>query len=574
MLIKLTDYLSPDEKNATVAMREALSAVHDGDTLALGEGALHFYPDGAEIRHYYISNNTAGDKPIGIPIIGKKNITLDGEGAELIFHGRMLPVVIDECENITVKNLSIDCAMVLYSQAEIVEADKERTVLKYSDEFPCRVDEKGFFCFGSVEGERQEVHSASPLALEFERSSRYPLPHPSSSKNPYFPYCGAPRDHGFLSFLYKNVRLSQVGENLIEMHGNLGLTHSVGNILVQTFSTREFPAILINNSALTALSDINIYYTGGMGVVGQLCDGILLERVSVMPREDSGRVLSANDDATHFVACRGKLELSGCKLLCTMDDSCNIHGIYALCRKVEGKKLTVGFGHNQQKGMRICRVGDSIAVINLKNCTEPIAVCRVLCETMVNENEYVLELDRNLPPIGELWAIENLSACPEIHIHGCECGLNRPRGFLVASRSRILIEKTKFYNMHQGINIACEQKDWFESGETRDITIRDCDFDNSAYAGGCAITASPELYEEKPKNFFLGKIVIENNLFRQAERRIAKISGAEEVIIRGNRFICDSSLPSHGENDENGLIITDCGKVEAEEICEEKQFFS
>ncbi len=39
-----------------------------------------------------------------------KNITLDGEGSRLVTHGEMTSVVIDESENITLKNLSIDAA--------------------------------------------------------------------------------------------------------------------------------------------------------------------------------------------------------------------------------------------------------------------------------------------------------------------------------------------------------------------------------------------------------------------------------------------------------------------------------
>lgn len=59
---------------------------------------------------------------------GFKHFTLEGNGAELIFHGRMLPLALLHSENCTLRNFSIDFANPHISQVRIVENDAEKGI--------------------------------------------------------------------------------------------------------------------------------------------------------------------------------------------------------------------------------------------------------------------------------------------------------------------------------------------------------------------------------------------------------------------------------------------------------------
>ncbi len=561
MSIKLNDYMKKTS-DAASAIRLALSELSDGETLELGGGRYDILPDNAEVRSYYISNNDPGEKPIAFPIVGRKGITIDGGGAELIFHGRILPFVIDDSSDITVKNLSIDYSTVWYSQAEIIEADCYKTVLRFSPETPCRVED-GKFRFEVYGGEdvREEV-----FAIEFEADEKG-SPRPSSSKPAYFPYSGERKDHGFLSGMYRDVMLEQKCENEIIMHGNLGFVHTVGNNLVMTHSSREFPGVFINESKGVKLEDINIYYTSGMGVIGQLSEDITLERVKAEPRSGSGRMLSVNADATHFVNCRGRLTLNGCKFVSMNDDACNIHGIYMICDHAEAPDtISCRFGHFQQRGVNIFRVGDRVAVIDRKT-SSVVCTREVVFSELKAPEELVVRLDRDIS-LGEDYLLENLSTAPDIYISDCESGNNRPRGFLLSSAGKTVVEGCKFYNMYCGIQIGGEMRDWFESGAVNDVTIRDCDFANSAYAGGTAITIAPKLYEKNQRDFFHGCVVIENNRFTQSSKRFIHAELVREIIVRGNSYVIDKSLPLHGAVGDSGMRIANCGKEYIEDVKE------
>lgn len=565
MDVKFSDFLHlADGQDLSPAANAAVRALGDGDTLLLDPGVYHFYPDKAEILNYFISNNDPGDKPTAFPLVGKNHITIDGQGSELIFHGRILPFVADRSSDITIKNLSIDYSSTFYAQAEILEADRYKTVLRFSEDSPCEVAPDKRFDFRSNDGWEDIVES--PLTLEFERNAVNGVVYPSPYKPPYFPYTGEKKDHGFLGGMFKDVMLEKTGDRIITMHGNLGFVHTPGNFVVMTHSSREFPGIFINDSKNVRLEAIRLYHTASMGIIAQLSENLTLDRVVAEPRLGSGRVLSVNADATHFVNCRGKIEMTGCKFVSMMDDAANIHGIYAICRRIEAPDtLICGFGHIQQRGINLCRPGDRIAIID-SDVTETVETRTVVSSELLNPDELCLKLDSPIPPLGEHFLVENLSTAPEVHISDCESGNNRPRGFLLSSAGKTVVERCKFHNMNCGIQIGGEMKDWYESGAVSDVLIRDCDFDNSAYAGGTAITICPQLREQNPRDFFHGRIVIENNRFVQSSKRVLTAKLTRELVFRNNSFILNRSLPYHPANGETGVLVTNCGRIDIDEL--------
>ena len=92
--------LSPVENvDNAPAMARALEQIREkceeNQTIVvtLPKGRYEFYPDSAAERVYFISNHDQmNPKKVGLPFEGMKNMVFDGQGSELIFHGRMLPV--------------------------------------------------------------------------------------------------------------------------------------------------------------------------------------------------------------------------------------------------------------------------------------------------------------------------------------------------------------------------------------------------------------------------------------------------------------------------------------------------
>ncbi len=580
MIHHISDYITSSKQDATSAINTAIFSMADGDTLALDGMTFFCSPKEGYQAFYAISNNEAGDKTIAFPLIGRKNITIDGMGARFTFQGRILPFVIDRSENITVKNLTIDYSSPYYVQPRIVEADENRVLLYFdSPECGCRVRSGNFCIYSRADGWEQECMEM--LTMEFSSSlvEGEGLYHktnapavPSASKPPYIPYCAPKKDHGFASGMYRDVVLREIAPDMIEMCGQFGFVHTVGAYLVMTFAGREFPGVLITEAKNVTLENIHLAYTSGMGVVAQLSENITLNGVKAYVEEDSGRVLSVNADATHFINCRGKIELYNCKFTNMMDDACNIHGIYGIvCRAESPNILRVGFGHGAQEGMCYIKPGDQVAVIDSRH-TKVLHTLTAAGTELISMKELWVEVAEPLPAefmeldfeSGDI-LIENLSTAPEVVIRNCESGYNRPRGFLISTAGKVLIEDCSFYNMYYAVQIGGEMRDWYESGAVKDVTIRNCRFDNSAYAGGEAIRIVPWLWE-LPETPFHGKINIVDNHFEQSSPRLLSAVSVGELIFKGNVFEKNDLLPVHGTHGENGITVEQCGKVKMQTV--------
>ena len=98
-------------------------------TVRFAPGRYHFYPEGAVHKEYYISNHDQhADRAVGIAIEGFDGLTLDGCGADFIFHGRMLPLSVVGTANCTLRNFSIDFATPHIAQAEVLSYDAEEGI--------------------------------------------------------------------------------------------------------------------------------------------------------------------------------------------------------------------------------------------------------------------------------------------------------------------------------------------------------------------------------------------------------------------------------------------------------------
>ena len=377
------------------------------------------------------------------------------------------------------------------------------------------------------------------------------------------------KDHGFLGGFYQDVRLEEISPNRIMLHTPMGQYHRAGDTLVMTFATREYPGIFVCDSADVLLSDIHLYHTAAMGVIAQTTQNITLEQVIAKPRIGSGRFLCTNADATHFVNCRGFVKHIGCTYEQMMDDAANVHGIYHLYQGQESDgTLQLGFGHYQQKGVQPYRTGDRVAVID--STTNQIrATGQVVRAWLDSTDRLMLKLDVDVPPPGAHDVVENLSTAPDVYFEACGCGYNRPRGFLISSAGHVVVDSCRFYNMNQGIQLSGEMKDWYECGCVKDVTIRNCHFDNSAYAGGVAIYCNPMLrctcnpMLRCTDTIFNGTVVIDNNTFTQATPRMAHIESCQEVVFTNNTFCANVRLPNHPAHglDGSGVTFANCQNI-------------
>lgn len=552
MDINLKDYLYLQEGNdSTLAVIEAIKNLRSGDTLKLGGGKYHFYKKFAYEKEYYISNNTYSKKSIIFPLIDMEGITVDGEGAELLFHGEVVPFVIDNSKNITLKNFKIDYPNPFFFQGQITAAAEDFIELTFdTSQFNATVDDKCITFFNEEDG--WSVSKEKFLTCEFDKSTSAP----SAYIQPYFLYLPAESDGSFLEGMYRYVKGKMLSENSIRFDGHFKHTHNVGNMLICTCGPdRKCPGILGNRSEDILIKDVTMYATASMGIICQLSKNITLDTVKAIPRENSGRFLSVNADATHFVNCSGFVRYEGCTFTNMLDDAGNVHGNYLkFIKYIDKHTALLQFGHFEQVGVNIFDKGDKIRFVDNKKMTE-IAVSTVKSASLINEWYVRLETEEELPELIEGNTVENFTKMPELYINNCVSGYNRPRGFLPSTWKKTVITNNTFFNMSCALHFTGDSNDWFESGHVEDVLIKNNSFKNSAYASGAAIVINPHVLEGN--NTYHRNIVIEDNVFEMHEERFLRASFTKGLVFRNNRFIKNESLPSHEKVGENGIVIHD-----------------
>ena len=119
--------------NITQAVNHALQKAKELENplLLFEKGRYDFWPQYANEKEYFESNTTdINPKRLGILVEGFTNLTIDGNGAEFVFHDRMQPLTLDNSANIKIRNFTIDWDIPLTAQAEVLEIDDNSILLK------------------------------------------------------------------------------------------------------------------------------------------------------------------------------------------------------------------------------------------------------------------------------------------------------------------------------------------------------------------------------------------------------------------------------------------------------------
>ena len=119
--------------NAVKAVRAAIEACRgkEGMTLVFPKGRYDFWAQHSEEIEYYESNTTDNNPRI-CPVVlkGIKGLTIEGNGSEFVYHGRMQPLTLENCEGVTVRNIDIDWDIPFVAQAKIVDVKKNHIDIK------------------------------------------------------------------------------------------------------------------------------------------------------------------------------------------------------------------------------------------------------------------------------------------------------------------------------------------------------------------------------------------------------------------------------------------------------------
>ena len=280
------------KKDASHVLRKVLDRIRkdyrEGDKIVLQfpVGQYHFYEKNATIREYYISNHDqTNPKKVGIAIEEMRDFTLDGQGSEFIFHGRMLPISLLRSENCVLKNFSIDFENPHITQIQIIDNSPENgTTYEVAPWVDYRVSKDSVF---ETLGDGWMLRPSSGIA--FEAKSRHIVYNTSDLH-------------------YPNKEVVQVAPRRLNIKSWKDTRLVPGTVIALRTYFRPAPGIFLSHDTDTRLLNVKVHYAEGMGLLAQLCENITLDGFSVcLKGNDDPRYFTTQADATHFSGCKGKI---------------------------------------------------------------------------------------------------------------------------------------------------------------------------------------------------------------------------------------------------------------------------
>lgn len=537
----VSDYgLRPDsKKNASPVVQKVIARIQaeckDGEAVILRfeEGRYNFHEKGCAEREYYISNHDqTNPKKVGLALEDMKNLTVDGQGAELIFHGRMLPVSLLRSENCTLKNLHIDFENPHISQVKVIENDPQKgIVFEPAQWVKYRITKDGFFeTFGDGWTMRHNY------GIAFEGDTKHLV---YNTSDVYCPIKGvkeiAPRR--ILAPEWKDQRLVP------------------GTVMALRGWYRPTPGIFLSHDVNTTIENVQVHYAEGMGLLAQLCENITLDKFGVCLRgENDPRYFTTQADATHFSGCKGKIVSRNGLYEGMMDDAINVHGTYLkVVKRVDDRTLVGRYMHNQAWGFEWGCIGDEVQFVRSNTMeligeTNRIASIRPYDkEQIAGAREFLITFTEPVDAaINEKsgFGIENLTWTPEVLFAGNVIRNNRARGTLFSTPKATVVEDNLFDHTSGAAVLLCgDCNGWYETGACRNVIIRKNRFVNALtnlfQFTNAVISIYPEIpnLKEQQKYFHGGKdggIVIEDNVFETFDAPILYAKSVDGLVYRRN----------------------------------------
>jgi len=521
MFIKHTD----EDITYTVlcALREMKTS---GDNiLSFEKGIYNFFPDYALEKVSCISNHdNDGFKKIGIPIIDFDGITVEGNGSEFVFNGIMVPFEITNSKNITLKNLSIDYPVTTYSHATVIDSGKDFLKLKIWENSPFEI-------------ENNRLKFDIPLTGKFEPWFFLDIDKATDTITE-----GSSRTE------IKNMNASFEDDGTVLLTGRkISHVPKAGNTICMHLSWRYSPGFFINESKNIILSNVTVHHCLGMGVLCQLSENITLDELKVTP--SSNRYASAYADATHFVSCRGDIVLKNCLLEKHFDDCLNCHGINLQIDKIIDRRTVLArLVHEQQIGVELLKSGENVE-LSSHTTLLPIAENKVESVEILSRNLMIITFENELDEkVNVKDVIESTDAAPNLTVTGCTMRKAFPRGLLITTRGKVLVENNYINTSCSAIHISGDANFWFESGCVRDVTIKNNTFyrcgairSNGKSKNYNVINIVPEISSPSAKDGYYHKnITVTDNKFITAHSGVLKAVSVENLIFKNNDIDIDN----------------------------------
>lgn len=501
--------------------------------LVFDKKTYELYEEKASESLLCVSNHDIyGLKKIAFLIEEMDDFTIDGGGSDFLIHGSIIPFAIKNSKNIILKNFTINVDQTMIMDAIITDSDDRYCDVTVNNNVSYNVQSEKLTFYNSV-GDSSELRW---ICLRSRGTSKDFI---CESKDLYYSDI---KDVKFELVGDKKLRIKDLPEKLDEnIHILMG-----GN-------DRYGCNIFCVDSKDIKVSNVTMYRSYGMGIVGQKTENIEIDSLTVKALE--GSVLSLNADATHFINCKGLIKVKNSHFSEQMDDALNIHGVFTKIVDKTEDYLLIKYMHHQAKGINTYENGSAISIVDAKSLISK-GVYEVSCSEPINLIYTKLYIRGGTEGIDVNDLVEDLTWSCGLVFENNRVENNRARGILIAAKGDVLIKNNYFNTPGTAILFESNGTHWFESGGTTAVTIEGNTFDNckfarSAWGKSVIDVVARERFDEG--KYYHKYINISDNSFINNTADFICADNIEKLVINNNTF--------NDKEAANKIKVKNCGNV-------------
>ncbi|HOA74256.1 MAG TPA: right-handed parallel beta-helix repeat-containing protein [Phycisphaerae bacterium] len=464
-----------------------------------------------------------------LPVSHMKGLVVEGRGAELILSGVGRVFAFGECQDITVRGLTLDWERPPFSEGTVVATAPRHFDIRVLDSYP--------------------VQGGEPVGafMTYHPDTRLP-------------------DGRDLDVYHSVERTELVAPQVLRVHLNREISVPVGKLLLLRHQVYAGGAFAFHRCRDVRVNDVTVHCTPGMALVCTVCTNVTLQKFNVMFRPGSQRLMTATADATHFGGCKGTILLEDCTFEGMGDDGVNVKsGLYLIVRRRVDDRTVLG-----QHNLKIADLPDAGDIMEMAHVDTlcPFASGKVRAAKMEpgEGNVHRVEFEGVLPAeLREGDVLGNASRVPRLRIRRCTVRANRARGVLCQTRDAVIENCTFQYCTGPGVKVLTEVVYFFESIGTRNVTVRNNRFENcnlgaaSAEAALCGLAYLKDFAYPPRPGVHRDLTIHGNRIIGTAESAIFCV--AVDGLTVSNNTVEQACLRGARENGKYAIRIQDCARV-------------
>lgn len=530
------------------------------------KGTYHFYPTFAPDFYSAITNNDNGLKRTPFPLFDFTNFHVDGGGSEFMFHGKLLPFIIEESSAITISNLSIDWEVPFFVQGTVVDHNVKERTFDLAMETPYKVEDNHLY----LTIEKEISLFTEKFGDRFSKQEKYDQKVGQNiiwNRKTNAPLYNNRKYSGFGSSAF--FEASEIDDGIVRLKAEYEDLPPKGSVFIskgEYLFNRQVPAFRVFKSKDLLFKNVNVHHAGAMGLIAERSIDITLDSFNVILKEGSDRVVTTTADATHFCNCKGKITIKNCTFENMLDDATNIHGTYGRVKRIlNDNQIAIETYHPHQKDYLFGEKGDSVRIVDQKTLMPKSGILLIEETKRVNEKVSILTFNQSIKGlITEFDGIDNLSWYASALIENNIIRNNRARGFLISTSRKVEVRNNFISSQMAAMLMTGDLNLWNESGPCDSLIIENNDFVDNIHGGNkqAILQIGPEqdLKGYNKESFYSKNIIIRNNTIKTFDSPILSAKSVDGLIFQGNEVIQTDTYEALFPNEPN-FKIRNCKRV-------------